>query len=142
MTFLNCPAYLDQDGAIRCGLPAEVRSRFTMRSTDGPLESVMIRCPAGHYFNGPIESLSPDSTDNHDSGTAGIGAGGLTASSAVIISVTVDRTRPPGFPGRAGAERLPEYHSRLPHWPLPHGGSQPRARAAGAPPPVTCWEPP
>ena len=57
MMFLDCPAYLDQNGAARCGLPAEVRSRFTLRSTDGPLESAMIRCPAGHWFNGPIESL-------------------------------------------------------------------------------------
>ena len=48
MMFLNCPAYLDQEGALRCGLPAEVRYRFTMRSTDGPLDSVMIRCPAQH----------------------------------------------------------------------------------------------
>jgi hypothetical protein len=52
MMFLNCPACLDQEGALRCGLPAEVRYRFTMRSTDGPLESVMIRCPVGHHFSG------------------------------------------------------------------------------------------
>jgi hypothetical protein len=58
---LDCPAWLDQDGAARCGLPAEVTCRFTMRSTDGPLESAMIRCPAGHYFNGPIECLTRDS---------------------------------------------------------------------------------
>jgi hypothetical protein len=74
MMFLNCPAYLDQDRAVRCGLPAEVRCRFTMRSTDGPLESVMIRCPAGHHFSAPIEFLTPDSTDNHDLGTAGTGS--------------------------------------------------------------------
>ena len=54
MMFLYCPAYLDQDSAVRCGLPAEIRCRFTMRSTDGPLESAMIRCPAGHSFTGPI----------------------------------------------------------------------------------------
>lgn len=59
MMFLDCPAYLDEEGAIRCGLPAEVRCRFTMRSTDGPIESAMIRCPAGHWFNGPLESLIP-----------------------------------------------------------------------------------
>jgi hypothetical protein len=58
MMFLDCPAYLDHEGAERCGLPAEVRCRFTMRSTDGPLESAMIRCPAGHYFSGAIESLT------------------------------------------------------------------------------------
>jgi hypothetical protein len=70
MMFLNCPAYLDQDGAVRCGLPAEVRSRFTMRSTDGPVESAMIRCPAGHCFCGAIESLTWHGTDKHDPGTA------------------------------------------------------------------------
>jgi hypothetical protein len=58
MMFLDCPAYLDQDGTVRCGLPAEVRCLFTMCSTDGPLESAMIRCPAGHWFNGPVESLT------------------------------------------------------------------------------------
>jgi hypothetical protein len=71
MMFLDCPGYLDQDRAVRCGLPTEVRCRFTMRSTDGPLESVMIRCPAGHHFNGAIESLTWDGKDNHDPGTAG-----------------------------------------------------------------------
>jgi hypothetical protein len=70
MMFLTCPARLDQDGAVRCGLPAEVRCRFTMRSTDGPPDSVMIRCPAGHHVSGPIESLTPGSADNHDPGTA------------------------------------------------------------------------
>lgn len=60
LMFLDCPAYLDQDRGRRCGLPAEVRCRFIMDSTDGPLESAMIRCPAGHVFNGPIEFLSYD----------------------------------------------------------------------------------
>ena len=58
--FLDCPAYLDKEGAVRCGLPAEVRRRFIMRSSDGPLESAMIRCPAGHFFSGPIEFLTFD----------------------------------------------------------------------------------
>jgi hypothetical protein len=60
MMFLDCPAYLDQEAAARCGLPAEVRCRFTMSSADGPVESAMIRCPAGHHFSGPIESLAWD----------------------------------------------------------------------------------
>ena len=72
MMFLDCPAWLDQQGAVRCGLPAEVRCRFTMRSTDGPVESAMIRCPAGHHFNGAIESLTWDSTDRPDPGTAAV----------------------------------------------------------------------
>ena len=70
MMFLDCPAYLDQNGAVRCGLPAEVSCRFTMRSTEGPMESAMIRCPAGHYFCGPIQALTCDSTDTHDPGPA------------------------------------------------------------------------
>ncbi len=57
VTFLNCPAYLDQHGALRCGLPAEVEYRYTVESSDGPMESAKIRCPRGHWFNGPIESL-------------------------------------------------------------------------------------
>lgn len=68
MMFLDCPAHLDHEPAVRCGLPAEVRYRFTMRSTDGPVESAMIRCPAGHHFSGPIESLTPDG--KHDPGSA------------------------------------------------------------------------
>jgi hypothetical protein len=70
--FLDCPAYLDQDGALRCGLPAEVRCRFTMCSTDGPVESAMIRCPAGHYFCAAIESLTWDGKDKHDPSSAAL----------------------------------------------------------------------
>ena len=62
MMFLYCPAYLDQNRAVRCRLPAEVRCQFTMRSTDGPLESAMIRCPVGHAFNAPIEFLTWEKT--------------------------------------------------------------------------------
>jgi hypothetical protein len=57
MMFLDCPAYMDRNGAARCGLPAAVECRYTVNSTDGPLESAMIRCPRGHFFNGPVESL-------------------------------------------------------------------------------------
>jgi hypothetical protein len=64
-TLVACPAFLGHDGATRCGLPAEVEARYTVRSTDGPLESARIRCPRGHWFNGPIESLSaPESRRN------------------------------------------------------------------------------
>ena len=65
MMFLDCPANLDEEGAVRCGLPAEVKCRFTMRSTSGPLESAMIRCPAWHWFSGTIESLTWERTDKH-----------------------------------------------------------------------------
>lgn len=72
--FLDCPAYLDRHGAARCGLPAEVEQRYTMRSTDGPLESARIRCPRGHWFNGPIASLTWDK-----SGTAAVRAAGAAS---------------------------------------------------------------
>ena len=56
--FLDCPAYMDAERKSRCGLPAEVEYRYTMGSTDGPLESAKIRCPRNHRFNGPIEFLT------------------------------------------------------------------------------------
>jgi hypothetical protein len=74
MMFPDCPAYLDEDGAERCGLPAEVSRRFIMHSTDGPLESAMIRCPAGHWFNGPIEFLTWDRTSKRNPGAAAVAA--------------------------------------------------------------------
>ncbi|MFY9932546.1 MAG: hypothetical protein WAK82_31555 [Streptosporangiaceae bacterium] len=55
--FFDCPAYLDKTGAARCGLPAEVEDEYTLQSTDGPLGGVRIRCPRGHWFNGPAEAL-------------------------------------------------------------------------------------
>ena len=70
--FLDCPAWLDQHGTLRCGLAAEVSCRFTMCSTDGPLESAAIRCPAGHYFCGAIESLTWPGKDKHDPGSAAV----------------------------------------------------------------------
>jgi hypothetical protein len=75
MMFLDCPACLDGGSTVRCGLPAEVRCRFTMRSADGPVESAMIRCPAGHWFNGSIESLTWESTRAHPPGQAGVAPG-------------------------------------------------------------------
>ncbi len=68
--FLDCPAYLDEAGAARCGLPAAVEYRYTVESTDGPVESAKIRCPGGHWFNGPLASLTWDK----DAGQAVSGA--------------------------------------------------------------------
>ena len=45
------------DGGLSSAI-AEVEGRYLMRSTDGPLESAKIRCPRGHFFNGPVESLT------------------------------------------------------------------------------------
>ncbi len=65
--FLDCPAFMDKTGSVRCGLPAEVEDRYLMSSTNGPLESARIRCPRGHWFNGPIESLTLDDEPVHPS---------------------------------------------------------------------------
>jgi hypothetical protein len=69
MMFLDCPAYLDPGGAHDAGfLP---RSGVgSPCSQPGPVESAMIRCPAGHWFNGPIESLTLPSRDRRNRGTA------------------------------------------------------------------------
>ena len=56
--FLDCPAYLGGDRAVRCGLPAEVEELYSVSSTDGRLESARIRCPCGHWFNGHLELLA------------------------------------------------------------------------------------
>ena len=56
--FLECLAYMDDDGAVRCGLPAAVEYWSTVESSSGPLESAKIRCPRGHVFNGPVEFLT------------------------------------------------------------------------------------
>ena len=58
--FLDCPAYTDRHGTVRCGLPAAVEDRYTLASTDGPLAGVRIRCPLDHVFNGCIAPLTAD----------------------------------------------------------------------------------
>jgi hypothetical protein len=58
VTFVDCPAYMDRHGTVRCGLPAEVEYRYTVGSLEGLLEGAKIRCPRGHWFNGPIEALT------------------------------------------------------------------------------------
>jgi hypothetical protein len=57
LMFVDCPAYLNARRTVRCGLPAEVLCRYAVTSSDGPLECARIRCPNGHWFNGPVESL-------------------------------------------------------------------------------------
>ena len=77
-----------------------------MRSTGGLLESAMIRCPSGHWFNGPIEFLTCDSRDQRHPASAAAASGarsaGLTASHDGRASRGGPITREfPGEPGRA-----------------------------------------
>jgi hypothetical protein len=57
-TLLDCPAFLDDDNFVRCGLPAEVEYRHTVTTTDGPLEMVKISCLRRHWFIGLVETLT------------------------------------------------------------------------------------
>ena len=70
MMFLDCPAYIDDKCTARCGLPAAVKDRYTVSSTDGPVESARIRCPRDHVFNGPIEALTWEKHPNAAASTA------------------------------------------------------------------------
>jgi hypothetical protein len=44
----------------------DVIRSYTMQSTDGPLDSVMIKCPSGHWFNGPLEFLTWKNGEGQD----------------------------------------------------------------------------
>jgi hypothetical protein len=121
--FLDCPAYLNDDGNERCGLPAEVRRRFTMRSTDGPLETAMIRCPVGHWLNGPIECLTLPGGATPDQGHVAVDA------RARRDRITSEHDRPDSREGRvvqdvpwkpeqeiAGPNGAPPYYLGRPAW--------------------------
>jgi hypothetical protein len=56
--FVDCPAYMNSDGSVRCGLPAFIEDRHSLSSTDGALESMRIQCARDHWFYGTVESLT------------------------------------------------------------------------------------
>jgi hypothetical protein len=77
-----------------------------MSSTGGPLECAMISCPAGHWFNGPIESLTRRGGQPDDSGHAAV------ASRARPVSFTGSRD---GLDGSGGFVReFPGGHDSQP----------------------------
>jgi hypothetical protein len=49
LIILSCP---------ECEVPAEVTDRFSLTSTDGPVDHVELRCIADHHFRMPAEKLS------------------------------------------------------------------------------------
>ena len=57
--FLDCPAYMDRHGAVRCGLPAEVEQWYAVRSTDGPLGECKDPVPTRPYVQTARWSRSP-----------------------------------------------------------------------------------
>jgi len=49
LTLVPCPD---------CGVPAEVTERFTLSSTDGPVDHIALRCAGNHHFRMPVDGLS------------------------------------------------------------------------------------
>jgi hypothetical protein len=41
---------LEVTSCPECGVPAEITGIFFLRSTDGPVEHVVVQCVAGHHF--------------------------------------------------------------------------------------------
>jgi hypothetical protein len=48
LTIVACPD---------CAAPAEVTERFTLASTDGPVDHIVVDCAAGHHFRMPAALL-------------------------------------------------------------------------------------
>jgi hypothetical protein len=47
-TVISCPG---------CGVPAEIADRFSLPSTDGPVEHVVVDCAAGHHYRMAADRL-------------------------------------------------------------------------------------
>jgi hypothetical protein len=54
LTVVACP---------ECEVPAEITDRFSLSSTDGPVDCVALSCVGGHHFRMPSELLSADSRE-------------------------------------------------------------------------------
>ena len=74
-----------------CGLPAEITERFSLSSTDGPVEHVALACVDGHYFRMPADRLSPEAE--------------LLAAGSVVPADTRSAASAPS--SRIGFSRLP-----------------------------------
>ena len=54
LTVVACP---------ECEVPAEITDRFSLSSTDGPVDCVALSCVGGHHFRMPSELLSAGSRE-------------------------------------------------------------------------------
>jgi hypothetical protein len=54
---------LDEQAVVcpdpQCAGPAHIDDRWTLESTDGPVEMVKVRCSAGCWYALPAKDLSP-----------------------------------------------------------------------------------
>jgi hypothetical protein len=48
LTVISCPD---------CSVPAEITERFSLPSTDGPVDHIALRCAAGHHFRMAVDRL-------------------------------------------------------------------------------------
>ena len=53
-TVISCPD---------CGVPAEVTERFSLQSTDGPVDHVAVSCVASHHFRMAVDALPAQAQD-------------------------------------------------------------------------------
>jgi len=81
--FMTCPAYLDNDGALRCGLPA-------LLSDPGVLP------PRSRWQVAPDQAGSRPDTHIHAGGAA---EGGSADSAGAVAVATVRGRRPAAAPG-------------------------------------------
>ena len=49
-TLISCPG---------CGVLAEIAERFTLPSTEGPVEHIAVDCAAGHHYRMAADRLPP-----------------------------------------------------------------------------------
>ncbi len=119
-----------------------------MRSTDGPVESAMIRCPAGHYFCGAIESLTWHGKGKHDPGSAAVTsrAGRDSLQRSHDGHDGTDGSAARHFP--AEAERRDRHPNTAPAYYLGHPAAlwitvmRPRRRRIAARHPMEAWAEP
>ena len=48
LTLISCPD---------CDVPAEITERFSLPSTDGAVDHIVLRCAAGHHFRMAADRL-------------------------------------------------------------------------------------
>jgi hypothetical protein len=54
LTLIFCP---------ECDVPAEVTDRFSLPSTEGPVDHVALACAAGHHFRMPSDMLAAEAQE-------------------------------------------------------------------------------
>jgi hypothetical protein len=85
-----------------CGLPAEITERFSLSSTDGPVEHVALACVDGHCFRMEAERVLPPACPL--AAGSGVTVNPLRALSAANSPIGFSR-----LPGALGTVTTAEY---------------------------------